>query len=125
MAPDEEGAALVVIVRDELGEFWLGVWDVGEGLCVYEVAAAAACGPGVFCTADWARKAARKPEKKGLLDDMTGARAAAAAAAAREDGGLWPSLSSPHAAGAGCVPPSLGSRSDSRRVVEACHVRVT
>lgn len=112
VAPGEEGPALVVIVRDEFGGLWFGVCEAGEGLCVYDAAAwAAVCGPVVFCTADWARKAARKPEKNGLFDDMVPSLCAGAREKGRENkkeasGRL---LSAPHAAGG-----SLGWLSDSR-----------
>lgn len=60
----------MVIVRDVLAEFWDVLCDEGEALWVYELAAAADCEVAAFCMADWARKAARKFEKKGRFEDM-------------------------------------------------------
>ena len=70
--PGEGGPAFVAIARDVCG-FWLGVCEAAEAVCAYEVATAADCEPAVFWTADWARNAARKPEKKGRFDDMPSA----------------------------------------------------
>lgn len=61
---------MVVIGREVAGEVWFAWCEGVEVVCEYEDAAATDCEPADFCTADWARKAARKPEKKGLFDDM-------------------------------------------------------
>lgn len=74
VAPGEVGPVLVVMVRVAPGVVVLVVVvDVGcegEGECVYAAAPAAAAAEvdeAAFCMADWARKAERNPEKKGLL----------------------------------------------------------
>lgn len=69
VAPGEGGPAFVVMVRDAEGVVEWAVCEAVEVLCGYEVAAAEGA-PAAFCTWDWARKAARKPEKKGLFDDI-------------------------------------------------------
>lgn len=59
----------MVMVRDVLAP-WFAFCEGGEVLCEYEVAAAADCEVAAFWMADWARKAARKLEKKGRFDDI-------------------------------------------------------
>ena len=70
VAPGEGGPALVVMGREAVGVLWWAFCEAGDVLCGYEVAWAADWEPAAFCTWVWARKAARKPEKKGLFDDI-------------------------------------------------------
>jgi hypothetical protein len=120
VAPGDGGPAFVLIARDVLAAAWFAFCGDGEVVWAYEPGAAA------FWMADWARKAARKLEKKGRFDDMVSGDL-------RRGRGLWRSACIQRRAVGGAGASATVERPlavfveacSGRSVVVACRVRVT